>query len=141
MNHESRRPRGVTVIIYVNIIEAIITLVFWILVLKRLFASGYLPEGMDRSSAASTFGFMVADLLWALPILVLSIPGLLKMRFRGWTFAQLANILWLYSLTSGWMRDMYLGNVAPGNVLFLPFALFSLWAVYYLWKQRGRFMP
>lgn len=129
------RPRGVTAIAIVNGVAAAITLTFWLVVQQRLFKDG----NLDRASVASTLGFMVADIIWAVPMLIISVPGLWRFQAWGWATAQLANILWMYPLTAAWTRDLYLGSISPGNLLFLPFALFSVWAAYYLWQTRYLF--
>ncbi len=136
---DTKRPSGVTVIIIVNIIASVITIIFWYLVSRRLFGSNGNQIQLDKFSAGSTFGFMIADIIFAVPVLIISIPGLRKMRFYGWTAAQMANILWLYSLTAVLIRDLYSSMVSPGSLLFLPFALFSVWGIIYLWKKREIF--
>lgn len=65
------------------------------------------------------------------------LPGLLKGKSWGVQAAQMANILWIYSLISTWSRDLYMGAVSPGNILFLPFALFAVWSLYYLLTSRS----
>ncbi|GAA6621791.1 hypothetical protein [Scytonema sp. NUACC26] len=139
MDTRSLRPLGVTVIAIINGVATIITLGFWFLVIQRLFINKNLPIALDKASAASTLGFIVADITWAVPMLVMSVPGLWRLTSWGWTAAQMANILWFYSLTSAWTRDLYLGSISPGNLLFLPFALFSIWTTIYLWMQRNIF--
>jgi len=91
---------GIKTIISVNSIAAVITLLFWLLVLFKLFIEPGNELSMNLPSKASTFGFLIADLLWAVPILILSIPGLLKLKSWGWLTAQLTNVLWVYSLTA-----------------------------------------
>lgn len=141
MNEEkvAVRPRGVTVIAMVNAVATVITVAFWLLVGWRLFGQSG-AVGLSREALASTLGFLVADLVWAVPLLVISIPGLLRMRFWGWVAAQAANLLWFYSLTNLWVRDLYLGTITPGNIIFLPFVLFSIWAAWYLWTHRRLFL-
>ncbi len=51
----------------------------------------------------------------------------------------MVNILWLYSMTVVWCRDLYTARISPGDVLFLPFVPFSAWAVFYLWNCRRAF--
>ncbi|MGE5682508.1 MAG: hypothetical protein ACM34K_16690 [Bacillota bacterium] len=141
MKVESLRPKAVTAIVVINALAALITLLFWIIVYVKLY-SGTQPQIIDKSSAASTLGFLVSDIIWAVPALIVSIPGLLKMKFYGWTSAQLANILWFYSMTSVFTRDIYAGGViSPGNFLFLPFTLISVWAAIYLWRKQMLFLP
>ncbi len=138
METRAFRPWGVTLIAIVNAIATVITLAFWLLVWQRLFHTA-LPTTLDRTAAASTLGFMIADLIWAVPLLITSVPGLWRLQAWGWTTAQLANILWIYPLTATWTRDLYLGSLSPGNAIFLPFALFAVWTTIYLWQIRHLF--
>jgi hypothetical protein len=135
----SLRPKGLTTIALVNGIAAIVTLTFWLLVQRRLFGSQKFPDVVDRSSLATTLGFMIADTVWGLPLLILSAVGLWHSRFWGWATAQMVNILWFYALTIAWVRDVYLGSISPGSILFLPFTLFAVWATIYLWRHRSAF--
>jgi hypothetical protein len=135
----NRRPRSITLIASVNAFAAVFTLLFWTLVAFRLFLKPAESALMDRQTAASTLGFLVADLVVALPLLVLGWIGLLRMSFLGWTAAQLANILWVYALLAVWIRDLYTGRPSPGGILFLPFTAFAVWAFIHLWKKRTLF--
>lgn len=123
-----------------NALGLILTVLFWAAVLmKRLVP---LPGGItglsERANAATTYGFMAGDILWSVPLLALAALGLRRRKFWGWTAAQMANILWIYSMTVIWIRDGY-SSVSPGAVLFTPFALLALWSLGYLWKHRGLF--
>jgi len=130
---------GLKTIVSVNSIAAVITLIFWLLIIFKVYLGSGNEIMMDTVSKASTLGFLIADLIWAVPMLIISVPGLLKLSSWGWTAAQMANILWMYSLTSLWVRDLYIGLISPGDYLFLPFALFSIWSAYYLWLHRSQF--
>lgn len=133
------RPRGITAIVVVNSIGAIVTPAFWGLVFLRLFAADTPPAGLDAGALSSTFGFMIGDLVWAEAALIASIAGLLRMRPWGWLAAQIVNALWLYSMTVIWCRDIHGGGISPGALLFLPFVPFSIWALFHLWRVRGAF--
>lgn len=139
MQYKIRRLHGVTTIAIVNAFAAILTVAFWGLVFLRIFAADVPPGGLDASSLSTTFGFMIGDLVWAGLVLIISVLGLWRMRMWGWLAAQMVNILWLYSMTVIWCRDIYSGNISPGAVLFLPFVPFSIWAFFYLWNVRDRF--
>jgi hypothetical protein len=135
-----KRPIGVTIIAIINGAGFFLTLAFWMLVFfKRLVP---LPADVaamaERANAATTYGFMLGDLLWSLPLLFLAATGLWRIRFWGWTAAQLVNALWIYSLTVLLMRDIYTA-LSPGVALFLPFAIISIWATWYLWANRKLF--
>ena len=129
---------GIKVCYYVNIFSFIITVLFWSLVSVKLFGKPALEIKVSNEMLGSTLGFMISDII-ALLVLAISIPGLKKMKFRGWFSAQLAYILWIYSVLNMWVRDLYIGNIVPGIFLFTPFALFSIWAIFYLWGVRKEF--
>ena len=133
------KNRSITVIAVVNIVAAVLTLAFWSLVYVKLFSGAKTDASIAPAALSATFGFLVGDLVWAVPLLVTSAVGLLKRRAWGLLTAQMVNILWLYSMTAIWVRDLHAGMVSPGAVLFTPFALFAVWAIWYLWKRRGLF--
>jgi hypothetical protein len=134
------RPSALTFLVIVNGLGAILTVLFWAVVyMKKL-----VPRPVDvvvlseRANAAVTFGFMIGDLILSVPLLILSTLGLYRLQFWGWTAAQMVNVLWIYSLTVIWIRDGFT-TISPGGLVFLPFALISLWATGYLWKRRRLF--
>ncbi|HEX2956597.1 MAG TPA: hypothetical protein VHO70_07190 [Chitinispirillaceae bacterium] len=130
---------GIKTIIVVNTVATVVTILFWSLVLIKVYGTQSSGIMMDNVSKGSTLGFLVADCIWAVPLLIISIYGLLKRSVLGWLVAQLVNILWCYSLTSLWVRDSYLGMISPGDYIFLPFTIFSLWSIYYLWNRKNLF--
>jgi hypothetical protein len=133
-------PNGVKVIAIVYGIAAVITGLFWIL---GLF-SDRLPNPTDvstfaeKAAAATTKGFLIADLIFALPLLVLSAIGLWHKKAWGWVITFMVNILWCYSLTVVFIRDIY-STVSPGLILFSPFVPFAIWSSIYLWQKRQVF--
>jgi hypothetical protein len=129
--------KGLKIICIVNLVAAVLTLVFWVLVFVRLFATAPIDDPALRASAAATLGFLVGDLIWAVPLLVLSVIGLGKRRLWGWLTAFLVNILWFYSMTVIWCRDLYTGKASPGAILFAPFVVFAAWSTIYLWRHRA----
>jgi hypothetical protein len=141
MNSQKTRPRAITAIAIVNTIAALLTVAFWGFVFVRVFATDTPPAELDAGSLSTTFGFMVADLSWATAVLIVSVVGLLRLRPWGWLAAQMVNILWLYSMTVIWSRDIHGGRISPGAILFLPFVPFSIWALLSLWKHRQKFEP
>ena len=136
----SNRPGAVTFLTIINAIGFIITLSFWLLVLfKNLVPSpGDLTQLAERATAATTRGFMIADLLFSVPLLLLSALGLWCLRPWGWTAAQMVNMLWIFSMTVIWTRDVYTA-FSPGGILFLPLPMIAIWATWYLWKKRYLF--
>ena len=52
--------------------------------------------------------------------------------------AQMANILWVYSMTVILLRDAYT-TLSPGGALFIPFTIVAIRAIPYLWLRRNDF--
>jgi hypothetical protein len=136
----SRRPAGITFVSVFNAIGALITILFWSLAAMRLPALGSLPTAAEKAAVGTTYSFMIADILWALPLLIVASVGVWRLRFWGWTAAQMTNVLWWYSVTVVAARDLITGTVSPGTIAFLPFALVSFAACRTLWISRERFI-
>ena len=134
-----RRSAAVTTIAVVNAIAGVLTLLFWTVVYFRLFYGSPAVDSAMRASLSTTLGFLVGDVLWAVPLLFLSVVGLRRLRDWGWLLAQMVNVLWVYSMTVVWVRDLYAGSISPGAVVFTPFALVAVWATAYLWRARRDF--
>jgi hypothetical protein len=136
-NKLNTRPAGVTFLVIINALGCIITLLFWLSILfsKLVPSPSDLEVFTERVNAATTRGFMIADLLYSVPLLFIATIGLWKMRSWGWTAAQIVNGLWIFSMTVIWTRDVY-SKLSPGGILFLPFTLIAVWAIVYLWRQR-----
>jgi hypothetical protein len=133
-------PRtGIQIIATVNAVAAAVTLAFWAAVYLRLFAGQGTADPVRRASSAATLGFLVGDLAWAVPLLILSVPGVWRKRAWGWFAAQAVNVLWFYSMTVVWVRDVYARTPSPGGLMFAPFALFAVWAAVHLWRVRDQF--
>ncbi len=134
------RPSGITFLAVVNYVACGVTLVFWSLVfLGQLVPTpGSLQSEVERANAAVTYGFMLGDVLYSVPLLLLAGAGLWRLRAWGWLAAQMANALWIYSMTVILLRDFY-SRWSPGGLLFVPFAAVAVWAIPYLWRQRRAF--
>ncbi len=134
------RPTGVTAIAIINGISFILTVAFWgmVAINKLVPFPNELSIMSERASAAVTWGFLVGDIIFSAPLLLLATVGLWRPSAWGWTAAQMANILWIYSMTVVLMRDAFT-VLSPGGMLFLPFALIAVWATGYLWKHRHLF--
>jgi hypothetical protein len=140
LTSSSKRPKAVAFLAIINGLAFILTLVFWLAVLLKKIVPppNELTVLSERANAATTYGFAIGDLIWSTPLLLLSCVGLWRMRFWGWTAAQMTNALWIYSMTVVLIRDFYT-TLSPGGILFTPFALIAFWATYYLWKRRELF--
>lgn len=127
---------GIKIICGINLFAALLHLLFW------GFALGHLVPTLNTSNQAAlatTLGIGVADLLWAVPLLLLGSIQLYRQKAIGWLSAQMAHILYFYSMTFVIVRDILSGQLSPGTFVFLPFTLFAVWATYYLWKQKSEF--
>jgi hypothetical protein len=134
------RPSGIAFLAIANYIACGVTLIFWALVFfgRLVPTPGSLQSEPERANAAVTYGFMLGDLIYSVPLLLLAGAGLWRLRAWGWLAAQMANALWIYSMTIIILRDSY-SRWSPGALLFAPFAALALWAVPYLWNQRRAF--
>jgi hypothetical protein len=134
------RPIGVSAIAIINGIAFLLTLAFWgTVAMKKLVPfPSELSVLSERANAAVTWGFLVGDIIFSAPLLLIATVGVWRPSPLGWTAAQMANILWLYSMTVVLMRDAFT-VLSPGGMLFLPFALVAVWATIYLWIHRRFF--
>lgn len=134
------RPRGITFLCIVNGVGFVLTLSFWATVFFRRLVPlpGDLTLISDRTNAAVTYGFMIADIVYSLPLLLTATIGLWRHTPWGWMAGQIVNMLWIYSMTVILFRDAN-SAITPGGVLFTPFALIAIWAIPYLWVKRKVF--
>lgn len=135
----SGRPAGIKLIAIVNGIAALLHLLFWIMAFIKLPAISGQETVSEKINLATIYGFGIADFIWSVPLLLTGSIGLWQKRFAGWLGAYLANVLYWYSFTVILVRDLSAQAMAPGTILFLPFALFAFWAAYYLWQVRLSF--
>ncbi|MDY7092152.1 MAG: hypothetical protein SX243_04185 [Acidobacteriota bacterium] len=131
------RSFPVRLIAVVNTVAALLHVGFWLAVIVQLRSAA--PGPAPEASIPTLYGFGIADLLWSAPLLAASAVGLWRGRFWGWLLAQWCNVLYGYSLTVVFVRDFHSGELSPGGILFLPFALFGIWSSLYLWKHRRVF--
>ena len=137
---KSQRCKGLSFLSLVNAAALVITILFWGLVFfsKVIPSPGSITENSERANSAVTYGFMIGDVLYAVPLLLLAWLGIWRLKSWGWMAAQMANALWVYSLTVILFRDVYT-TISPGSVVFIPFALIAIWAIPYLWIHRMDF--
>ena len=123
-----------------NAFAFLVTLLFW----AAVALSGRVPgpwavDGvLARGASATTWGFLLADILYSLPLLLLAAVGLRRRTAWGWLCAQIANALWIYSMSVLYFRDGFT-RLSPGSVVFLPFLVVAVVALPFLWKTRSRF--
>ena len=137
---DPHRTGGLTFLVIVNAVALVITILFWGMIFFRRLVPfpGDLASSADRANSAVTYGFMVGDILYSVPLLFLAWLGLRKRKSWGWLAAQMANALWVYSMTVILFRDAYT-TISPGGLIFIPFTLVAVWAIPYLWIHRGEF--
>ncbi len=136
----SNQTFWIKTIALINGLASILHLSFWIIILTKLPAIASEASAADRINLATTYGFGIADLLLSVPLLFIGSIGLWKKTEIGWVAALLANVLYWYSFTVVIVRDLSANSLSPGLVLFSPFALISLWATYFLWRNRDLFL-
>ena len=141
MKYPRKPVQGVKLIATVNGIAAILHVAFWALAFSRLPPWWATNSEAERADLVVTYGLGIADLLWSAPLLVVGAIWLQKRLLVGWLAAQMANALWWYSFTFVLFRDLSTRRIRPGTILFLPFALFSIWSAWYLWKVKSAFWP
>jgi hypothetical protein len=136
---EIERTFRLKLIAVVNGMAAVLHLIFWILAFIHLFKLPAANNIAERVNFSTIYGFGIADIIWSITFLTVGSINLWKMKQNGWLAAQFANVLYWYSFTVIITRDLASNTIAPGTILFLPFALFSFWVAYYLWKVRSTF--
>jgi hypothetical protein len=132
-------PVGIKIISIVNLIAALLHLTFWTLGFIKLQSSFSDIPFLEKVNLATTYGFGIADLIWSFPLLIIGTFWLWKLKPLGWLAAQMANVLYWYSLTVIFIKDILSNTISPGTILFLPFCLFAFWSAFYLWKKRELF--
>ena len=132
-------PRGVKIISIVNAIAALLHLVFWIFAFIRLQSMFSDVSTSEKIDLAISYGFGIADMVWSFPLLILGAFLLWKIKPLGWLAAQMANVLYWYSLTVIIIKDILINKLSPGTLIFLPFCLFAFWGAFYLWNKRKIF--
>ncbi|MBN1397892.1 MAG: hypothetical protein JXA06_07665 [Bacteroidetes bacterium] len=138
--NKKNRSGCITFLAIINAAGLILTIVFWGLVFFKHPVS--YPWEMtylaDRANSAVTYAFMIGDIIYSVPLLLLAWIGLWRLKIWGWLAAQMVNALWIYSMTVILFRDAFT-SMSPGGILFIPFAVISAWAVPYLWIHRAKF--
>jgi hypothetical protein len=117
-----------------------LTLLFWgaIAISHRVLLPWELATPLEKGASAVTYGFLLGDLLYSLPLLFLAARGLALQKSWGWMSAQMANALWVYSMTLILIRDGFT-RWSPGSVLFIPFLIIAIISIPWLWKNRSLF--
>ena len=95
-------------------------------------------DAAERAWALESWGVAVADMLWALPITIVAIIGIIRGRFYGFVAGMMAYSIGVYfPLFFAFQRwATYPGTVITALVLFL---VPSLLAIPILWTNRDRF--
>ena len=134
------KPVFIKLISIVNGIASFLHLFFWILAFFRLSSIPVSQTLEAQINRATTYGFGIADLFLSVPLLIIGSINLWNRRASGWLATQMANVLYWYSFIVILIRDSAAGQLAPGTIIFLPFAVFAIWAAYHLWKCRNDFL-
>lgn len=134
-----KTPKVVKIISIVNAVAALLHLMFWTLAFIQLKSPFSDVSILEKINLATTYGFGIADMIWAFPLLIISAILLWHLKPFGWLTAQMVNVLYWYSLTVVLVRDILTYTLSPGTLVFLPFCLFAFWAAIYLWNNRKIF--
>ncbi len=130
---------GIKLIAVVNGVASMLHLGLWALAFHRLPSPFAAINDSVRMDLLVTYGIGVADLVFSMPLLFVGSVWLYRRKFAGFLAAQMANALWWYSFTFSFVRDLGASGLRPGTAMFLPFALFSVWAAWHLWLHRSEF--
>ena len=104
-------------------------------------------ETIDPVLVAINRGIGCADVIIGVPIFIIALIGLLRMRFYGFAFTWMVLGISFYWTTVAWIKQHF---ILQAGVKSLPFDigthgmlafvfLFSIWASWYLFKKRGLF--
>ncbi len=117
-----------------------LTLLFWSAVAISHVVSfpWELTTPLEKGASAVTYGFLLGDMFYSLPLLFLAARGLALRKSWGWMSAQMANALWIYSMTLILIRDGFT-RWSPGGLLFIPFLIVAIISIPWLWKNRSFF--
>ena len=141
MSSKNSNPEfGLKLISFVNGMASLLHLSFWIFALFKLPDLSSTVTVEAKSNLATVYGFAIADLVLSVPLLFMGSILLWKKKLTGWLAAHMANILYWYSFIVIISRDLTNVSFAPGTIIFMPFALFSIWAAFYLWKARDIYL-
>jgi hypothetical protein len=85
------------------------------------------------------YGFLAAD-AFAMPLLLVSIIGLQRMKFWGFVATQIEMGTWIYSSIASLMTVILNGVRDIFVLLWTPiYLIFSVYVIYYTWIIRNEF--
>lgn len=126
---------GLNIIIIFLICTLIGTTVQWILdfsgVVKNILLSDFTKQ--------QYMGFFACD-LFALPLLLISIIGLLKMKFWGYIATQIEMGTWIYSSIGSFIMSILKDNKDIFVLIWSPvYIIVAIYVIIYTWKIRKSF--
>ena len=154
MNNQKRSTLGIKFIIGFHILN----IIFWIIGqggavidYDTVAQWGFqVPrETIDPVIVAINRGIGCADVIIGVPIFIIALIGLLRMRFYGFVFTWMVLGISFYWTTVAWVKQYFILQAGVkslpfdiGTHIMLAFVfLFSLWASWYLFKKREIFYP
>ena len=134
MIHENR-PKQLNTIIIFLICTLSGTIFLWILdftgILKNVLLADF--------TRAQYWGFLACD-LFALPLLLISIIGLSKMKFWGYIATQIEMGTWIYSSVGSFVMAFLKENKDIFVLLWSPvYIVVAVYVIVYTWKIRESF--
>jgi len=153
MSHQTRRPLGMTFIIGFFILS----IAMWIIgqggaiiaydFVAELGFQHDIRENVDPVMIETGRGIAFGDVVIQLPLFILGVIGLWRLRYYGVVASWMALAIHLYWITVAWAKQYFYLNasftcepfpVSLHGVLAF-FFLFSVWASWYLFKKRAIF--
>ena len=97
----------------------------------------FIGDMVERAIADVERGVAIADILWALPITIVALIGLLRKKFVGFTAAMMAFAVCVYFPLFYIFRESTSFDIVL--VVILLWAVPSLLGIYGLWMNRNIF--
>ena len=153
MSHQKRRPLGITFIIGFFILS----ISLWIIgqggaiiaydFVAELGLQHDIRENVDPVIIETDRGIAFGDVVIQLPLFILGVIGLWRLRYYGAVASWMALAIHLYWTTVAWAKQFFYLNASIKcepfpvslNGILAFFFLFSVWASWYLFKKRAIF--
>jgi hypothetical protein len=85
------------------------------------------------------FGYLAGD-LFAMPLLLVSIIGLYRMKFWGYVATQIEMGAWIYTSVASLVAAVLKGFDDIFALMWSPiYLLVAMYVVFYTWKMRDQF--
>ena len=153
MSHQKRRPRGVMVIIVFFLLSSVLWIVGQggaIVAYDSVADLGFQHDKKESAEPAIievNRGIGFADVVIQVPLFILGVIGLWRLKYYGAAASFMALGIHLYWTIAAWAKQFFYLSASikcepfplslHGALAF--FFLFSVWASWYLFKKRALF--